>query len=211
MKIETEKLYQWDLGRTIKIITDDGEVIDEVNFYDPGGLVAIVVEAKVTEGGYIANIPNILLTYPVDIELYVMKDNHTKMNYFVEVEPRQKPSDYVYTETEVLSYKALEKRIKEVEENGVSSETVAQAVEKYLKENPIESGVTEERVAEVVNEALAQAKASGKFDGKDGLNGKDGQDGYTPIKGTDYFTQADKQEIINDIFNQVVNGSEVAY
>ena len=40
-----------------------------------------------------------------------------------------------------------------------------------------------------INTALAQAKASGEFDGKDGTDGK------TPIKGTDYFTEADKQEI----------------
>lgn len=40
---------------------------------------------------------------------------------------------------------------------------------------------------EAVNDAIAQAKASGEFDGKDGKNGKDGQDGYTPVKGVDYF------------------------
>ena len=41
----------------------------------------------------------------------------------------------------------------------------------------------------VIDTALSQAKASGEFDGKDGADGK------TPIKGTDYFTEADKQEI----------------
>lgn len=30
------------------------------------------------------------------------------------------------------------------------------------------------------------------FDGKDGANGKDGADGKTPVKGTDYYTEADK-------------------
>lgn len=40
-----------------------------------------------------------------------------------------------------------------------------------------------------VNTALAQAKESGEFDGKPG------DPGYTPVKGTDYFTEADKQEI----------------
>lgn len=32
-------------------------------------------------------------------------------------------------------------------------------------------------------------------DGKDGAPGADGADGHTPVKGTDYFTAADKQEI----------------
>ena len=29
MKIESKKLYQWDLNRTVKIIPDDNEIIDE--------------------------------------------------------------------------------------------------------------------------------------------------------------------------------------
>lgn len=37
----------------------------------------------------------------------------------------------------------------------------------------------------VTKEILAEAKASGEFDGKDG------QDGYTPIKGVDYFDGQD--------------------
>ena len=58
------------------------------------------------------------------------------------------------------------------------------------------------KLPEAVNTALAQAKASGEFNG---------QDGYTPQKGRDYFTESDKQEIVNKIFSQVTNGNEVAY
>lgn len=31
--------------------------------------------------------------------------------------------------------------------------------------------------------------------------GKDGLDGKTPVKGTDYFTEADKQELVTDVLN----------
>ena len=31
------------------------------------------------------------------------------------------------------------------------------------------------------------------------LTGKDGQDGKTPVKGTDYFTEADKAEIVSAV------------
>lgn len=41
------------------------------------------------------------------------------------------------------------------------------------------------KLPEAINEALAQAKANGQFDGKDG------KDGYTPIKGVDYFDGKD--------------------
>lgn len=48
-------------------------------------------------------------------------------------------------------------------------------------------------LSNAINTALAQAKESGEFDGADG------EDGYTPVKGTDYFTEADKEEFLSDI------------
>lgn len=35
--------------------------------------------------------------------------------------------------------------------------------------------------------------------GKDGVPGIDGKDGYTPVKGVDYFTEAEKAEIVQDV------------
>lgn len=91
---------------------------------------------------------------------------------------------------------------------------------------------------EAVNTALAQAKASGEFDGKDGQDGNDGTsvtvksvsestadggenvvtfsdgktlvvkngktgapgaDGKTPVKCTDYWTTADRQQMVADV------------
>lgn len=46
------------------------------------------------------------------------------------------------------------------------------------------------KLPEAVNDALAQAKASGEFDGAPGKDGEDGKDGYTPVKGVDYFDGA---------------------
>lgn len=55
---------------------------------------------------------------------------------------------------------------------------------------------------DAVNMALAQAKASGEFDGKDG---------ETPVKGTDYFTADDKTEMVNAVIAAlpVYNGEVV--
>lgn len=49
-------------------------------------------------------------------------------------------------------------------------------------------------------------------DGKDGANGKDGADGYIPVKGKDYFTDADKQEMVNSVISALpkYNGEVVA-
>ena len=46
----------------------------------------------------------------------------------------------------------------------------------------------------------------------DSLKGKDGKDGYTPIKGIDYFTEADKAEMVSDVIERlpVYNGEVVS-
>ena len=44
-----------------------------------------------------------------------------------------------------------------------------------------------------------------------GANGKDGIDGYTPVKGKDYFTEADKTEIVNDVLAALPNAEGVGF
>lgn len=39
--------------------------------------------------------------------------------------------------------------------------------------------------------------------GADGAKGDKGDDGYTPVKGTDYFTDADKAEMIGDVVDEL--------
>ena len=52
------------------------------------------------------------------------------------------------------------------------------------------------KLPEAVNEALAQAKASGEFNGADG---------HTPVKGEDYFTEEDKAELVEDVLDALPN------
>lgn len=40
-------------------------------------------------------------------------------------------------------------------------------------------------------------------DGQDGSPGRDGADGKTPVKGEDYWTATDKQEIVDDVLEQI--------
>lgn len=47
------------------------------------------------------------------------------------------------------------------------------------------------------------------IDGKNGLDGKDGTDGKTPVRGTDYWTEADKAEIVQEVLVNFVDVSEV--
>lgn len=50
-----------------------------------------------------------------------------------------------------------------------------------------------ETVDTAVTAALTEAKESGEFDGAPGADGK------TPVKGTDYYTEADKAEMVNRV------------
>ena len=47
--------------------------------------------------------------------------------------------------------------------------------------------------------------------GPQGPAGAPGKDGKTPVKGTDYWTAADKQEIVNSVIAALPDGTEVSY
>ena len=124
--------------------------------------------------------------------------------------------------------------------DGISPEQIADAVANYLAKNPIEEtdpnvhewakakekptytaeevgALSDKTLKPAVDLALARAKASGEFDGADGLTptigengnwylgetdtGKPsrGEKGDTPQKGTDYWTAADRQSIVDDV------------
>lgn len=67
----------------------------------------------------------------------------------------------------------------------------------------------ENDVKEQVEEQLQEAKDSGAFKGDKGDKGEDGDDGYTPQRGLDYWTEADKTEIIDSVLANFTNVSEV--
>lgn len=171
---------------------------------------------------------------------------------------------------------------------GADPEAIKTAVAEYLTEHPVEEtdptvpkwakaekkptytaaevgAVAQTDLQAATDAALAQAKASGEFDGatgqagpqgpagapgKEGTAGADGvtphigdngnwyigstdtgkpsrgaagatgpqgpkgttgTDGKTPVKGTDYWTAADKQEIVNSVIAALPDGTEVSY
>lgn len=60
-----------------------------------------------------------------------------------------------------------------------------------------------DKLPEATNAALAQAKASGEFDGKPGANGR------TPIAGIDYYTDADKAEFSGYIATELAKRGQL--
>ena len=126
-----EHLYQWDLDRYI-LVNDSN--ICEVHFCNRTSDCSLVVEVK--DG--LAAIPNIILQDARPIRAYAYcDDKYTLTEQQFTVKARTKPADYVYTETEVKSYEYLDARLKEIEEQGFSDETVKAAVDGYLEANPV--------------------------------------------------------------------------
>ena len=105
------RLTQWDLNR--KIIVTGYEGVAEVHFASPGDdHGAYVVELKDGE----AEIPNILLTMAGTINVYVYPADRTVFATALWVMAREKPDDYVYTETEVLDWRTLDEKIGDLAE-----------------------------------------------------------------------------------------------
>lgn len=141
MKIIGTSLHQWEVGRRLQIIPLQDMRVDAVHFSNPGDPEALVVKPLEEDGMIIANIPNILLQSGNNLVVYSVNVSsdcvETLQDCVFSVRKRAKPSDYVYTEVEILNYETLEKRMKAIEENGVSEEQLAIAVEAYLSKNPI--------------------------------------------------------------------------
>lgn len=49
------------------------------------------------------------------------------------------------------------------------------------------------------------------FDGEKGEKGNPGNDGYTPVRGVDYFTDADKEELVNAVLSALPAAEGVSY
>lgn len=121
-----EAFYQWDLNQ--KLIIND-KTIAEVHFSNTESDSALICEVYEADGLRVVNVPNILLQKDWTIKAYGFCniDNCTKHSQSFTVISRKKPSDYVYTETEVKRWEDLEARANE------ALEDVA-ALEKSTKE-----------------------------------------------------------------------------
>lgn len=140
------QFYQWDLDR--KLVVND-PTIEKVHFCNRTGSCSLVRCVYEVNGKFFVDVPNIILQESYRVNVYGFDTNYTKHSASFNIVARTKPEDYVYTEQEVAQWEALEERIAQIEENGVSDETIAAAIDNYLVENPIEAGATTEQAAQI--------------------------------------------------------------
>ena len=138
IKVIGGRLFQWDISRTV-IVKARTVKINEIHFAHPDDTEALVVAAKAAnlEGYYTAEIPNILLQSGENIIVYAVGDDMTIGRCTFNVIDREKPADYVYTETEIkrwedvvaISNEAI-KTAKSVEERANNGEFKGEKGEK---------------------------------------------------------------------------------
>jgi hypothetical protein len=142
VKVLGSCLYQWEIGRVIEITPPDNTLVSKVEFAHTFDKEALAVKPREENGVIVADIPNILLQSgdPIFVYLVYVDANclETTASHVLSVVKRPKPADYVYTETEVLTWEALDERLKKLEGQEVDPDVVANAVEAYMAEHPIE-------------------------------------------------------------------------
>ena len=107
--------YQWDSNQ--KLIVEDPSIL-EVHFCNGTGDCSLVCRVYDEDGARVVDVPNTLLQDYFRIKVYGYLDNYTKVEKCFEVVKRSKPDDYIYTETEIKRYEALEERVEALEKNG---------------------------------------------------------------------------------------------
>lgn len=77
-----------------------------------------------------------------------------------------------------------------------------------------EEELLKNEITEYIDSELTKAKESGEFRGEQGPKGDQGpkgNDGYTPVKGTDYWTASDQQAMVEAVLNALPIGEEAVF
>ena len=142
-------LTQWDTNRRILISGLDSLDGVKVHFASPNDDHNAYVVEPIGDG---AAIPNILLTIPGRLDAFIYADNHTKVHATLIVFPREKPDDYIYTESEKFALEQWEKEATERLE-GRYDKAVQEIDERY-------AGLRDDAITASASAASAQTSAA---------------------------------------------------
>ena len=204
-----EAMWQYDYGQKIQIVGLELPNPFECHIGNtPNGTASIEVGQD-----NIVDIPDVCLQTAGSLYIWIYlhtgsTDGETVYRAQLTIKGRAKPSG---DEPTPVQQDAITKAIAALSDGVDRAETAADAAEAAV-----------ENVQETVEAALTEAKESGEFDGyspeakveqtvagatvtikdKTGTTTAQLSNGQTPIKGTDYWTASDKEEIISEAVEQ---------
>lgn len=161
------KVFQWDKDVAILLpdIADGTEIHFGVSPFN--AIRRIVADGKV-------RIPNILFQKNRDIPMFVYIDDITTDSALIPVVGRPKPPDYIYTETEVLVWESVTKRMDDIENawnGGVYYEVDATQPDEYTMRMTYTP--THEGMKEIPPQDIALPKGGPRGErGEQGVPGK---------------------------------------
>ena len=174
------EIWQWDRNCRLICVGMDDPLAWQVHMASPhDDTDAYVLLPYRTEDGEVCvDIPNVLLQKPGLVAVYAYhvatKEKHTHTCYTFSVNRREMPADYVYTETELWDWQAIEQAEKQ----------------------RVEAEAAREEGMRLCIEAAAAATAEADLAAEEARTAAENvKDGYTPQKGVDYFTEEDKAEL----------------
>ena len=218
-------LYQWDKGQRLMLHGADSGT--RVDFARCDQNKAVSVYAYSEDGAVCCDIPDALLMESNHLHGYVYEIDgdrgETVREFMLPVIRRPMPEDYVAPD-EVLTWHELEQRIKKIEDEGTPggyyTPTITQpdanimevaftasaegmpaveAVRVTLPAGPKgETGPTGPQGERGETGATGATGPQGPA-GLQGKTGPAGADGKTPVRGVDYWTDADKQEMVGSV------------
>lgn len=219
-------LWQWDTGRRVKIT--DGVVVEQIHYQNK--CFGRSVDVDVGDDGT-AIIPDELLQdwHTLTAYAYVTDDTgaYTMVQQDFIVHKRARPSDYVYTPTEHAGFDRLRAEIGDLADlTTEAKDTLVAAINEAARtgggagsmdlrvaggyiQYSTDSGSTWKNLIAMAD--IKGAKGAKGDSGEKGDPGTPGAAGHTPVKGTDYWTAADKQEIVNSVIAALPDGTEVSY
>ena len=128
-------VYQWETGRYIKLV--DFSACEVVNFFNPLSDEAYVVQTKMIDGILQAMIPNELLQLDKKIKLYATgtdsNGSFVEMHSVIMLVPRQKPLDYVYEPSEIMTFESVLAKASGYRDAAKASADAAKASENNAK------------------------------------------------------------------------------
>lgn len=117
-EITVHGVYQYDLGLKLCVSGVDSGSNIQMHYGIQGLTKTLDNAASFEDGAWVTNIPNILTAQTMDILCYVyLESDAVGKTFFVvrlPVSPREKPSGYQYTETELTGYNELMAQLRTV-------------------------------------------------------------------------------------------------